>query len=599
MEPNNNPNVLTLGDVFRILKRRKITFIVVFLITVLLSIAYIKITPKVYEASLTFEMKNVSTASSLLSQYGSLASMVGINLGGSGGSSINNTIEKMKSDKILTRVIEKNNLVEYYNSNKNPSLIDKILGRDKEIKLRDIIESLKNDISINQQNGTSFLKISYQSTNPTLAASIVKSLYTEYLDYDKEEYFKDSNSYLSNLKKLYNPIEKQYMQIQKKILDFQVNNKILNEESITPYIDQYSKLYFSLIDIDSQKKQLEAGIKSIEESITSLNPEMKKFFIENTGTISTLKQQLINLKIEYETLKLTSSQNPKLLELESKINVIENNLKKQINDILSNNLKFLATTDPETYKEYISKKIQLELFDVMKQSTLAILNKIDSDIKSKSPLLYEYFQLKKNSKILEEKFTRLKTLIETEELKQQFYKPSLSIINDVYIPYKSIKPNKKIIFLGGIFLGFFLAIFSSFIKDAKDHTIKDIYEFIRYIKNPEFIITKSNYKNEIKKIANYIYINEYYKAKIGFTSVDYDDFTEIVEQIKNRLKKLSGEKEIDISILPEIDNPDFILHENEIEHLFIFIVKGYSSLENIEKYKEVLKENHIIYVENV
>ncbi|NUU97757.1 GNVR domain-containing protein [Marinitoga sp. 1138] len=597
MEPEMYEDELTLSDILRIFKRRKITFFVILILTILLTGLYLLKTPATYEASLTFEMKDVSSTSSLLSQYGSLASMVGINLGGSKGNSISNTIEKMKSDKILTAVIEKNNLVELYNSEKSPSFIDKLLNRNKEIKLRDIIEKLREDISIQQQKDTSFIKISYKSTKPTLAASIVKSIYTEYLKYDKEEYLNDSEYYLSNLKKLFGPVEKKYMEIQKKLLDFQVNNKIFDEQSFEPYIDKYSQLYFSLIEIESQKKELEAAIKSVEDSISALNPDMKKFFLENNGNIGSLKNQLVSLKIEYETLKLTSSQNPKLLELESKIKVIEENLKAQMNDILNNNLKFLASTDPDAYKQYVSNKIKLELLDVMKASTVAVLNKIDADIKEKSPLLYEYFQLKKDSKILQEKYERLKASIETEEFKKNFYKPSLSIINDVYIPYKPVAPNKKLTLAIGIVLGFFLGILGVFIKDYNDKRIKDCSELSRILKSPEFIITRKNRRNEIKKLANYIYVKGYHNKTLGFTAVDYNEFLDIVEEVKLDLSQLVNKRDLRINILPDIDNPDFILHEDDVDYTFVFIYREKSTLENIEKYKDYLKNNYIVFVE--
>ncbi|WGS66021.1 GumC family protein [Marinitoga aeolica] len=621
-------NELTLSDIFRIFKRRKVTFFVILFLTVLITGLYLYFAKDIYEAKMVIETKNTSKTSSLLAQYGSLASMVGISLP-SGGNSISTVIEKMKSDQILLNVVEDNKLLDYYRKNSKPSFISKILKREKsEINKYDIVESIKENLDIQPQKDTSLIKISYKSADPTLAASIVQSVYDEYIKYEKNVALSDINFYLSKLKDMFRDVSDKYLNVQKKILDFQVNNKIFDQNSLEPYVSQYSKLYFDLIDIDSKKTELETKIKSVEDNLVNLNPDLKKFFLENNDSIKPLKDQLVNLKIEYETLKLNSSQNPKLIELEAKIQVLEDNLKKQINDILSNNLKYLATTDIDTYKQYVADKTQLELLDVIKSSTVSLMQKIDSDIKEKSPLLYEYFLLKKDSAILQTKYETLKSSIETQELQSNFYQPSLRIVDNVYIPYKPVAPNKKLTLAIGGVLGIFLAILGIFIKEYQDKKVKDVYEFSNRYKTPEFVMYNGNIEREIKRIVNFIYVNGL--KNIGITRIGEFEYKTIAYEIKEKLNELnilsngenrdvsiheefvdnvimlvkddesvknSNSNDFSIRLLPELTDPDFILYEKSFDKMIILIKEGITELEVVDRYKNLILNNWVIYIE--
>ncbi|WP_129408517.1 GumC family protein [Marinitoga lauensis] len=616
-------NELTLSDILRIFKRRKVTFFVIFIITILITGLYLFFAKDIYEAKMVVETKNTSKTSSLLAQYGSLASMVGISLP-SGGNSISTIIEKMKSDQILLKVIEKNNLLDYYLKNSKPSFISKILNKNNsnEINKYDIVKSIKENLDIQPQKDTSLIKISYKSTDPTLAASIVQSVYDEYVKYEREIALADSNFYLKTLKDLFKDVSDKYLNIQKKILDFQVNNKIFDENSLDPFVSLYSKLYFDLIDIDSKKTELETKIKTIEDNLVNLNPDLKKFFLENNESIKPLKSELVNLKIEYETLKLNSTQNPKLIELETKIQVLEDNLKSQINSIMENNLKYLASTDIDTYKEYVNDKTQLELLDVVKSSTISLMQKIDSEIKAKSPLLYEYFLLKKDSAILQTKYNNLKSSIETQELQTKFLQPSIRIVDDVYIPYKPVAPNKKLTLAIGGVLGIFLAILGIFMKEYQDNKIKDVYEFANRYKAPEFVLKSFSNEKDIKRIVNFIYINNL--KKIGVTRIGEFDYKNIVYDLREKLNEMQTFYSIEnaelsleeyeennivrivrsddggdfvVKILPELTDPDFILYEKYFENVIILIKEGVSEIEVIDRYKEYIINNIVVYME--
>ncbi|KLO21184.1 GumC family protein [Marinitoga sp. 1155] len=614
---------LTLSDIFRIFNRRKISFFVIFIIVVLTTTLYIFLSKDIYEAKMLVETKNTSKTSSLLAQYGNLASMVGISLP-SGSNSISTIIEKMKSDQILLKVIENNNLLDYYLRNSKPSLISSLFGKDDiNINKYDIIEVIKDNLNIQPQKDTSLIKISFKSHDPTLAASIVRSVYNEYIKYEKYIALEDSNFYLENLKELFKDVSEKYLDIQKKILDFQVNNKIFDENSLNPFVSLYSKLYFDLIEIDSKKTQLESKIKAIEDNLVNLNPDLKKFFLENNEAIKPLKSELINLKIEYETLKLNSTQNPRLIELETKIQVLEENLKKQINDIMENNLKYLATTDLESYKEYVNDKTQLELLDVGKSSTISLMQKIDSEIRNKSPLLYEFFLLKKDSAILQSKYNSLKSSIETQELQKRFLQPSIRVIDNVYIPYKPVAPNKKLTLAIGIVLGFFIAVLGIFTKEYFDDKINDIYDFANKYKMPEFVLEKKSIEKELKRIVNYIYINDL--NKIGITRIGDFDFKNLIYDIREKINEINTfysnvdfsleeytdnnivrivrkdegkSNEFVIKILPELNDPNFILYEKSFENIIILIYEGISEKAIVNRYKNYILNSIIIYIKN-
>jgi len=610
----NQEMELTFSDIIRIFKRRKWLFVGIFIATVLITLVYLFFfaTPT-YQAEQIVEYKKSSGSSLSLGSNAGLAALAGIPTS-SGSDGLQTEIQKMKSDAVLGKVVDELNLVQKAEENKN--WLAKIRGI--EYTRRGFIKSLRENLQIETVENTSMLSISYESSNPTQAASIVALTYDYYTEFAKDNYFRDSEKYLSQLEAIFEDVSRQYEQINKEILDFQTKNKITtSSENSNPLIQYYADTYMKKIQLEQQKAQLEIKKQSIEQNIFEMDPAMKEFVLMNTNTdtpVKTLKSQLIQDKIQLETLKYSTPNSPQIETLEARIKAEEEEMQRNLESILENNLNYLAAIDKETFNEYIQTTTSLELFDITRQVTDRMLELIDKEIANQSPIMYEYFLLQKDQKILEVKYNTILNTLEQENLNKSLYESNFNIITASYVPENPIAPNKKLILAIGGVLGIFLGILGVFVKESSDNKIKDIHEFETLFKIPETTIKS---EKDLEKIVNIIY--ETQNKKIGIIETQNNlnnhskkvhsiiktidpeiDFTDTTENkpYAEKIKQFEEDKQKEKFIVRfnSIESSEYLLYKNLIQKNIVLIKEKDTEIETIEKINKTIKNPIYVYI---
>ena len=616
---------LTFSDMLRIFKRRKWTFLIIFFLTIFLTGIYLFFiaTPK-YEAKQVIEYKSSSSQPTVsLGSMSSAANLLGISQPSDSG--LTTEIERMKADWVLANVVKELNLVEKANENKG--LLARLKGT--EVTERDLIDSLKEDLNIQNVEETNMIEISYQSSDPTIAASVVSLVYSYYTDYAKNLYFEDSQSYLNQVETLFEDVSKQYDLINKEVLDFQTKNKLQgttldpsseNTQGVDPLINYYSETYMNILKLEADKNQLEIRKQAIEDNIFKMSPETKEFILTNTEKdtpVKDIKSKLVTDTIELETLKLNSPSSPRIGALEAEITVLENELENNLESIFSNDLNFLASIDMETFNEYTGIITQLQLFDVTRQVYENMLQVIDDEIAQRSPIMYEYFLLRKDQAILQTRYNTLLTVLEQERMKASLYDNKFTVITSAYVPENPVLPNPTLVLVIGVGIATALGILGVVVREVNDKTVKDLYEFESLIGVPDIILDDSN---DAEKIVNYVYKKNFKKFGLlflgnfsvaqnlsqriynilntikpskteYFTSIKNEDYKEKFE----KFEKFKNTNEAFI-VFDNFNNSDYILYRDDLEKIIIFIEEKTTNLEDITEILEKEKDSTVVYV---
>ncbi|MDK2906947.1 MAG: polysaccharide biosynthesis transport protein [Petrotoga sp.] len=616
---------LTFSDILRIFKRRKWTFLIIFFLTIFLTVVYLFFiaTPK-YEAKVVIEYKSSSSQPSVsLGSMSSAANLLGISQPADSG--LTTEIERMKADWVLANVVKELNLVEKANENKG--LIARLRGT--EVTERDLIDSLKENINIQNVEETNMIEISYQSSDPTIAALVVSLVYSYYTEYAKKLYFEDSQSYLNQVETLFEDVSQQYDQINKEVLDFQTKNKLQgttldpsseSTQGVDPLINYYSETYMNILKLEADKNQLEIRKQAIEDNIFKMSPETKEFILTNTEKdtpVKDIKSKLVSDRIELETLKLNSPSSPRIGALEAEITVLENELENNLEAIFSNDLNFLASIDMETFNEYTGIITQLQLFDVTRQVYENMLQLIDDEIAKRSPIMYEYFLLRKDQAILQTRYNTLLTVLEQERMKASLYDNKFTVITSAYVPENPVSPNTTLILVIGVGLAIALGILSVVVREVNDKTVKDLYEFESLFGIPDIILDDSN---DAEKIVNYVYKKDFKKFGLLFLG-NFSVAQNLAQRIYNILNTIKPNKtEYYISqenedykekfekfekfknmneafiVFDNFNNSDYILYRDDLEKIIIFIEEKRTNLEDIIKILEKEKDPTVVYV---
>jgi uncharacterized protein YecT (DUF1311 family) len=381
-------------------------------------------------------------------------------------------------------------------------------------------------------------------------------------------------------------------------------------------IQYYADTYMQKIQLESQKANLEIKKETIEKNLFEMDPQMKEFILLNSSNsnISSIKSQIIQNQIKIETLKLNQPNSPQIKDLTATNQVLKQNLEKQMQEILSNNMNFLATIDKEKFNEYIQTKTQLELFDITEQVTNRMLQLVDQEIASRSPIMYKYFLLQKEQKILEVKYNTILSTLEQENLKKSLYESNFNIITASYVPENPIAPNKKLILAIGGVLGIFLGILGVFVKESSDDKIKDIKEFETLFKIPETTIKS---EKDLEKIVNIIY--ETQNKKIGIIETQNNlnnhskkvhsiiktidpeiDFTDTTQNktYAEKIKQFEQDKQKEkfIAKFDSIESSEYLLYKNLIQKNIALIKEKDTEIETIEKINKTIKNPIYIYI---
>jgi uncharacterized protein involved in exopolysaccharide biosynthesis len=609
----NQEMELTFSDIIRIFKRRKWTFALIFIATVLITLLYLLFfaTPT-YKAEQIVEYKKSSGSSISFGEASGLAALAGIS-NATGDSGLDNEIQKMKSDAVLGKVVDELNLVQKAEENKN--WLAKLRGT--KYTKRGFIKSLRENLDIETVENTSMLSIAYESSDPTQAASIVALTYDYYTQFAKDNYLKDTEKYLTQLQNVFDDVSRQYDQVNKELLDFQTKNKITTStEQTDPMIQYYADTYMQKIQLESQKANLEIKKETIEKNLFEMEPQMKEFILLNSSNsnISTIKNQIVQNQIKLETLKLNQPNSPQIRELSSTIQVQQQQLQEEMQKILSSDMNFLASVDREKFNEYIQTKTQLELFDITEQVTNRMLELVDQEIASRSPIMYKYFLLQKEQKILEVKYNTILNTLEQENLNKSLYESNFNIITASYVPENPIAPNKKLVLAIGGVLGIFLGILGVFVKESSDNTIKDINEFETLFKIPE---TTLKSEKDLEKIVNIIY--ETQNKKIGIIETQNNlnnhskkvhsiiktidpeiDFTDTTENkpYAEKIKQFEQDKQKEKFMVrfDSIESSEYLLYKNLIQKNIVLIKEKDTEIETIEKINKTIKNPIYVYI---
>jgi uncharacterized protein involved in exopolysaccharide biosynthesis len=616
---------LTFSDILRIFKRRKWTFLIIFFLTIFLTVVYLFFiaTPK-YEAKVVIEYKSSSSQPSVsLGSMSSAANLLGISQPADSG--LTTEIERMKADWVLANVVKELNLVEKANENKG--LIARLRGT--EVTERDLIDSLKENINIQNVEETNMIEISYQSSDPTIAALVVSLVYSYYTEYAKKLYFEDSQSYLNQVETLFEDVSQQYDQINKEVLDFQTKNKLQgttldpsseSTQGVDPLINYYSETYMNILKLEADKNQLEIRKQAIEDNIFKMSPETKEFILTNTEKdtpVKDIKSKLVSDRIELETLKLNSPSSPRIGALEAEITVLENELENNLEAIFSNDLNFLASIDMETFNEYTGIITQLQLFDVTRQVYENMLQLIDDEIAKRSPIMYEYFLLRKDQAILQTRYNTLLTVLEQERMKASLYDNKFTVITSAYVPENPVSLNTTLILVIGVGLAIALGILSVVVREVNDKTVKDLYEFESLFGIPDIILDDSN---DAEKIVNYVYKKDFKKFGLLFLG-NFSVAQNLAQRIYNILNTIKPNKtEYYISqenedykekfekfekfknmneafiVFDNFNNSDYILYRDDLEKIIIFIEEKRTNLEDIMEILEKERDPTVVYV---
>jgi succinoglycan biosynthesis transport protein ExoP len=464
MDQNNNNDEeyreLTLGDIWRIFKKRFWWFFITTIVVVAITGVYLYFATPIYEASSTIKLepKGTSSVSDIFSQ---------VSMGyGSTSKDLSTEFELIKSRSNIEKVIKELGLTKYLQNHTS----SRIIGSQQ------IVDTVQSWVNVSPVKDTQIAKISVQNPNPTLAASIANELAKVYNDqlaqFAKKQYSLKSSFIESQIPS----VEKDLTNVESTIREFKEKNGIFELSSeadwllkaITNYDQQINALETDLAATSAQIQSTQKLLLNVNQTIVSATT------VSSNPIVSQLKSKLVDLRIQLSGMESLYPQTDQHVKsIKNQIQETESQLEKQVTNIISSHVVTVNPLYQQLYNQLISAEAKVQVT----QATLEAMKKIRATYENKLktlPLLEQKLaDLERQLKVKENLYTLLLEKLEETKISEAGITGNSEIIDTAYIPIKPIKPNKKLTLAIGGVLGIFLGLLVVFIVEYADRTLKE------------------------------------------------------------------------------------------------------------------------------
>ncbi len=467
---DKEPNELTINDLFRMFKRRFPWFLLVVVITIIATLIYAFVSPRVYESSVTIKLSAASTSS-----ISSFLQDLPFGIGGStGGGSILTEIEMITSKGNIERVI------------RNIGLLDILIpterrkpGEPEQALISRAVDSLSEQISVNPVKNTNIVKITAAFPEPELAARIANELAKVY-----NESLYDINK--TQAKEKLRFIEAQ-LPISKAALDLSIQKVREYKEAKQIFlISEEAKALLEVIaDFDKQlnakKMELQttqAGIAAIREKLSATNEKLiSSETISINPLVSELRSKLTNLNIELASFeKLYPATDPRVLQKKKSIEETQKELSKQVVNIVTSQQKIDNPIYSTLMGELVTKEIDYQLYAATIEAIENGRKEYDQRMKQLPALEQELTEILREESINEQVYVALYKSYIDAQIAEAGIVDQTYIVDAAEPPLYAAKPQKKLIVAIGGVLGVFLGILFVFVLEYLEKRIMDIDE---------------------------------------------------------------------------------------------------------------------------
>ena len=548
IQSSNKNQEIDVKIIFNFLIRNKKIIAIFSLIFLILSYFYSFFPKKTWEGQFQIVLNRDKNAKRDLVSNTLLQNFGGLNK----SNDLETEVEILKSPSVLMPVFE--------------MVISKIENPSK--KYYEFSQWQKTNLAIGLQEKTSILNISYKDHDKNIILPVLEKMSASYQEYSgkrKKRSDESSEKYLKKQIQIFKKKSSDSLKIAQEFaidqdLIFLDNNKGARiQNSNKQNINQTPTFLPENINIENIRVSSANQLRKIDSHIKKINElsDQESQFIRMT--IPDFENDTLSLNLEKIELNLSEARN---IFTEDDISIKQ--LKKTRDSIVS-----------------LLKKKAINYLNAKKLETEAVL---EATSRPKDVLL-KYKELIRNASRDENTLIKLEDELRFNELnKSQKQEPWELITKPTLLknPVGSIR--KKLLFLG-LFGGFFLGIFFSFIQEKRSGVIFDLKVLIELLRTEfyEVIYFKDEKLFDEKIIFLREYINLNPAKQINLIQIGKLDLNN-VQEIKKLLSK--GQKN-NIKIINSILN----LKEKDSVLNFAILELGsvlYSDVENLRKYEDLL-----------
>ncbi|MEJ5262047.1 MAG: polysaccharide biosynthesis tyrosine autokinase [Ignavibacterium sp.] len=398
---------------------------------------------------------------------------------------IANEIEILKSYNLRERVAKA--LIDTFISLGQPKEFDLMFDHSqtfenesrKLISINDLITKLGKVITIEQKRGLDIIVISAESHSPEEAALVANTYASVYKDYNLEI----NRDQLTFIRKF---LDSQRKEKREQLNDAEEILRNYQEKGGIIALDaQANNLISQVSDFEAQRNAAKIELMASTEILNKYKDELQKQdpklveYLESVASesyIKALQEQIAELQLNRDLALTKSYQDEsvknKISEYDKKIKDLRSKLDEKIKVLKAG----IFASSPEEVKSLSQKIIEEEI----KNGSLRIKLKGLEDLVAKYEERFnrlpktslDLARFQRNRESLEKLYTLVEERYQEALINEQSQPGNVLIIDDARKPNFPAKPNRPLIILVGVLIGFGLAFAYVFTKNYFDNKIK-------------------------------------------------------------------------------------------------------------------------------
>ena len=395
---------------------------------------------------------------------------------GSTSSKISTEIELIKSRRNLEKVIDNLNLMEYFQAiSENP----------EDVTRNSVVRALEEMITVSPVSDTNIVRISVQSEDKELARSIANNLAVVYNDLLKSL---SQNEYTARRRFIEEQIplaESDLNAAQDNLRKFKEENNVFLLDEEAKAILQFLILYDQQINTyQVQFEQSKLRVQAINDILKDIDQEIiSSETISINPVVSNLRNQIVNIQVQLAGIEGTKSANdPEVLKLKEQLFQAQEMLKKEIDTIVTSQLKSINPQYSSLYSQLIEEQANLQVIQGTIQALTSIRDGYQQELVKLPALEQKLMDYEREVKVKENLYVLLLEKLEEAKIAEAGVIGTADIIDLAFVSPSPVKPNKTLtVAISGV-LGIFLGILVVFLIEYMDKKLKDESELKSIIK---------------------------------------------------------------------------------------------------------------------
>ena len=408
--------------------------------------------PKQYESTTLVQTRS---AGKDISGAAAMASMMGINMGGSSSSgSPINYMELMKSRRVLEPII---NDMEWEDEKKKPEAQD----------------FAKKYLDIKNTKQTNLISVTAKGKTPEEAQKISQAVVDNFLLLQTDMNQQTQSLLVKFLESRIEEAKKDAEEARTKFAKYQQEHKVYSpDEQAKAAVTKMNAIDETLSEMQVQQKANQAKLEAVGAKLGDIRSSSKNYNINDNEIIMGLRQQIVAEQVNLLALRERyTEEHPSVISSQEKIKKLNESLSSEVNSIVASKYTTLNPTQAALIGEQANAEVSVAVAKASEAAIQARKAEKEKELEGFPKDVLEYLNLQRDTGIKEKIYTNLINQAEDNKLKEAMESMDIQVIDAANLPDedKPSAPKKKLITAIGLVLGCMISLVYSLVLYKREN----------------------------------------------------------------------------------------------------------------------------------